>query len=49
MHDTYGIAIGYHYLAGHQGTPWEAAAGITNQWTSPKKTDDDPTLAIVAA
>ena len=48
MHDTYGIAIGYHYLAGHEGTPWEPAAGITNRWVSPRKTDDDPTLALVA-
>jgi prepilin-type N-terminal cleavage/methylation domain-containing protein len=48
MHETYGIAVGYHYLAGHGGTPWEPAAGITNQWISPQKTDDDPSLAIVA-
>jgi prepilin-type N-terminal cleavage/methylation domain-containing protein len=48
MHETYGIAVGYHYLAGHEGTPWEPAAGITNQWISPRKTDDDPALAIVA-
>ena len=48
MHETYGIAVGYHYFAGHGGTPWEPAAGITNQWISPQKTDDDPTLAIVA-
>jgi prepilin-type N-terminal cleavage/methylation domain-containing protein len=48
MHDTYGIAIGYHYLAGHGGTPWEPAAGVTNQWISPQKSHDDPTLPLVA-
>lgn len=48
LHDTYGIAIGYHYLGGQQGTPWAPTAGITNQWISPLKTDDDPTLALVA-
>jgi len=48
MHETYGIAIGYHYLGGQGGTPWAPAAGITNQWISPQKTDDDPTLALVA-
>jgi prepilin-type N-terminal cleavage/methylation domain-containing protein len=48
MHDGWGIAIGYHYLAGHEGTPWEPATGITNQWISPQKTDDDPMLPLVA-
>lgn len=48
MHEGWGIAIGYHYLAGHEGTPWEPMAGITNQWISPQKTDDDPTLPLVA-
>lgn len=48
MHEGWGIAIGYHYLAGHQGTPWEPAVGITNQWISPQKTDEDPALALVA-
>lgn len=48
LHDTYGIAIGYHYLAGQGGTPWEPTAGITNQWISPQKTDDDPTLPMVS-
>jgi prepilin-type N-terminal cleavage/methylation domain-containing protein len=48
MHDGWGIAIGYHYLAGHGETPWEPAAGTTNRWISPQKTDDDPTLPIVA-
>lgn len=47
-HDGWGIAIGYHYLAGHQGTPWEPVTGITNQWISPQRTDDDPTLPMVA-
>ncbi|MBM3832598.1 MAG: prepilin-type N-terminal cleavage/methylation domain-containing protein [Verrucomicrobia bacterium] len=48
MHEGWGIAVGYHYLAGHEGTPWEPVSGMTNQWVSPQKTDDDPTLALVA-
>ena len=48
MHETYGIAVGYHYLAGHGGTPWEPVAGISNQWISPQKSDEDPTRALVA-
>ena len=36
MHDGWGLAIGYNYLAGHEGTPWEPVAGTTNQWISPE-------------
>jgi prepilin-type N-terminal cleavage/methylation domain-containing protein len=46
-HDTYGIAIGYHYLGGHSHTPWPARVG-TNTWISPQKTSDDPALVLVA-
>lgn len=48
VHDTYGVAIGYHYLGGHPGTPWDATPGTTNQWISPTKSTDDPTLPLVA-
>jgi type II secretory pathway pseudopilin PulG len=47
-HDAYGIAIGYHYLGGHWNTPWPPVAGVTNTWTSPQKTADDPALVLVA-
>ena len=47
-HDTYGIAIGYHYLGGHPDTPWDPLEGSTNTWISPKKTSEDPTLVLVA-
>lgn len=47
-HDSYGIAIGYHYLGGHSGTPWTAADGVTNTWVSPQKASDDPTLPLLA-
>ena len=47
-HDTYGIAIGYHYLGGHSNTPWPPVAGITNTWVSPQKTAEDPALVLVA-
>lgn len=48
QHDGWGISIGYHYLAGHEGTPWEAVGAVTNQWISPQKSGDDPTLPLVA-
>jgi prepilin-type N-terminal cleavage/methylation domain-containing protein len=47
-HDDYGIAIGYHYMAGHPKTPWDAVAGTTNRWVSPQNTGDDPALVLVA-
>src|SRR4051812_39701971 len=47
-HPEYGIAIGYHYLGGHIGTPWEATPDTTNQWISPQLTTDDPMSKLVA-
>ena len=47
-HDSYGIAIGYHYLGGHPSTPWEPPPGTTNQWKSPQKADEDPSLVLLA-
>ena len=47
-HPEYGIAIGYHYLGGHPGTPWEATPGTTNRWISPQLTTEDPKLKLVA-
>ena len=47
-HETYGIAIGYHYLGGHSNTPWPPPAGTTNTWSSPQKTSEDPALVLVA-
>lgn len=47
-HPEYGVAIGYHYLGGHPGTPWDAAPGTTNTWISPQMMTDDPQLTLVA-
>lgn len=47
-HETYGVAIGYHYLGGHPGTPWEPPAGTTNQWISPTQLSGSPLLPLVA-
>jgi prepilin-type N-terminal cleavage/methylation domain-containing protein len=44
----YGVAIGYHYLGGHDNTPWAPAGGVTNQWISPQKTSDNPALELAA-
>ena len=46
-HDTFGIAIGYHYFGGHPETPWESIEG-TNKWISPQKADDSPSTPLLA-
>jgi prepilin-type N-terminal cleavage/methylation domain-containing protein len=48
VHPDYGVAIGYHYMGGHNNTPWPPPSGTTNQWISPVKGSDDPTLPLVA-
>ncbi len=47
-HEFYGVAIGYHYLGGHENTPWAPVGGITNTWISPQKTSDKPSLELLA-
>jgi prepilin-type N-terminal cleavage/methylation domain-containing protein len=47
-HDDYGIAIGYHYMGGHDNTPWEAPPGTTNRWISPRKASEHPTAVLLA-
>ena len=44
---NHGFILGYNYLGGHEGTPWPAAAGQTDQWISPQKLADDPTLPLL--
>lgn len=43
----YGFVIGYNYLGGHGGTPWDPPEGSTATWISPERTSDNPTLALV--
>lgn len=47
-HRFYGVAIGYHYLGGHENTPWEPTGSISAVWTSPQKTSDDPGSELIA-
>jgi len=48
VHPDYGIAIGFHYLGGHDNTPWEPVGNATNRWVSPQKTSDQPALELAA-
>ncbi len=48
VHDSYGYAIGYHYLGGHTNTPWPLLGRAQATWTSPRKSADDPQGVLVA-
>jgi len=43
----YGYIVGYNYHGGHANTPWPAIAG-TNEWISPQRLTDDPSLVLVS-
>ncbi|MSU61879.1 MAG: DUF1559 domain-containing protein [Pedosphaera sp.] len=43
----YGVVLGYNYLGGHEGTPWETTSVITEKWISPRKLSDDPRLVLL--
>ncbi len=47
-YQDYGVIIGYTYLGGHSGTPWEPTVTTTNQWISPQKLTDNPGLPLLA-
>jgi hypothetical protein len=44
--DRVAMWVGYHFLGGHQGTPW--VSGGMDAWISPQRLTDNPTLALVA-
>jgi prepilin-type N-terminal cleavage/methylation domain-containing protein len=43
----YGYIVGYNYHGGHTNTPWPAIVG-TNQWISPQRLTDDPSLVLIS-
>lgn len=45
---VYGFVLGYNYLGGHTGTPWDNEAGGGARWISPQKLSDDPSLVLVS-
>jgi prepilin-type N-terminal cleavage/methylation domain-containing protein len=47
-HLTYGVAIGYHYLGGHRGTPWDGGMQTTFRWVSPQTANEDPATKLIA-
>lgn len=45
---AYGYVIGYNYLGGHKGTPWDVISPANAKWVSPQTEQDDPRLPVVA-
>jgi prepilin-type N-terminal cleavage/methylation domain-containing protein len=43
----YGYVIGYNYLGGHQDTPWPLLGMAEEEWKSPQRTTDRPSIPIV--
>ena len=41
--DEVAVWLGYHFLGGHQGTPWN---GGLDPWESPRKMTDNPGLVL---
>lgn len=48
FHPDYGVAIGYHYLGGHENTPWPLIGKAQREWESPQKTTASPDQVLVA-
>lgn len=48
FHPDYGVAIGFHYLGGHDNTPWEPVGDVTATWISPQKTSDKASMVLAA-
>ncbi len=48
LQEGWGIAIGYHYLGGHEATPWPVVGNVTNLWISPQTASEDPSLVVAA-
>jgi prepilin-type N-terminal cleavage/methylation domain-containing protein len=45
--DEVAMWLGYHFLGGHQGTPWGVGAGL-DPWISPQRLTDSPSLVLTA-
>ncbi len=43
----YGVVLGYNYLGGHEGTPWETTTLIRDPWISPRKFSQDSSLVVL--
>jgi prepilin-type N-terminal cleavage/methylation domain-containing protein len=44
---SYGFVIGYHYLGGHQGTPWPLVGTASATWISPQKFSDTTNRVLI--
>jgi prepilin-type N-terminal cleavage/methylation domain-containing protein len=44
---VYGYVLGYNYLGGHKGTPWELLGPAEVEWISPQRSIDKPSSPLV--
>jgi len=47
FYSMYGFVIGYNYLGGHDGTPWQDSYSTYSTWISPKTANALSTLVLV--
>lgn len=45
--EDYGYVLGYNYLGGHKGTPWELLGPAEVEWASPQRSIDKPSTPLV--
>ncbi len=46
-YEPYGRVLGYNYLGGHQGLPWERNDQVTADWKSPQVLSDKRRLPLI--
>jgi prepilin-type N-terminal cleavage/methylation domain-containing protein len=49
-YDRYGMVLGYNYLGGHKGTPWDSSMvpfRKLDAWISPQKSSENPKLVLL--
>ncbi len=47
FYSDYGFVIGYNYLGGHGGAPWQVSSAKYSTWVSPQTVTDLSTLVLV--
>ena len=45
--EDYGYVIGYNYLGGHKGTPWELLGPANTEWVSPQRSFERSSTPLV--
>ena len=46
-YEGYGYVLGYNYLGGHDGTPWDVISPTMEEWKSPQHSTDSARMEVV--